>query len=65
MVQEKKTKRIKMVRLQAHIHPVHEEKMKAEIDEAEKQGRVITQSEIIREELDGRYLTKRRKADRN
>jgi len=64
MVQEKKSKRIKMVRLQAHIYPVHDEQIKAEIEEAEKEGRVITQSEIIREELDGRYLSKRRKADR-
>lgn len=53
-----------MVRLEATIFPVHEEEILKEIKEEASKGRVITKSDIIREELDGRYFSKRRRSDK-
>jgi hypothetical protein len=49
-------KRITYVRLDATVSPIHKEKILKEIEAAASKGRKLTTSDIIREELDGRYL---------
>ena len=63
MDQIKDLQKLKMVRLDVTISPIHDRMLEEEIHQEELKGRKVTKSEIIRQELDGRYLTKRRKAD--
>ncbi len=56
-------KKIKYVRLDATISPIHKKKLYEEIHQAALVGRNITTSDIIREELDNRYFSNRRKVD--
>lgn len=43
------------------ISPIHDKKIKEEIENEASRGRIITKSDIIREELDRRYLLKETK----
>ena len=56
MAQTKPTRKIKMVRMDVTISPIHDKKIKEEIDNEASRGRIITKSDIIREEIDGRYF---------
>lgn len=52
----KQTKKIRMTRLDVTISPIHKEKILEEIRVQESKGRIVTKSDIIREELEGRYF---------
>jgi hypothetical protein len=56
-------KKIKYVRLDATISPIHKKKIQEEIHEAALGGRKVTVSDIIREELDSRYFLTRKNPD--
>ncbi len=51
-------KRIKVERIDANILPIHRKKLEKEISKKASKGQRLTISDIIREELDGRYQTK-------
>ena len=61
MAQTKQARKIKMARLDVTISPIHDKKLKEEINTEASRGRIITKSDIIREELDRRYLLKETK----
>lgn len=63
MAQSRQTRLIKMVRLEVTVSPIHDKKIMEEIKDEESRGRIITKSDIIREELDARYSTKLKKSD--
>lgn len=64
MDQTEQAKKLKMVRLEVTVSPVHEDELQKEIQEEASRGRVITKSDIIREEQDRRYLTRKRRTDK-
>jgi len=56
MSQHKQSIKLKMARMEVTILPIHKEKILEEIRVQESKGRIITKSDIIREELEGRYF---------
>lgn len=58
MEQEKEGKRIKLARLHAMVHPLNKKLMEDEITTEAERGRKLTFSDIVNQELDGRYKKK-------
>jgi hypothetical protein len=61
MEQTGELQKIRMIRLQALIAPIHKKKLEDEIKAKMSKGRKTTKSEIIRQSLDARYFSKRGK----